>query len=80
MEKIPLYVRILAKLIPILEWDDGTNLSTGEIRKFNFIESQKNQHKFGSQVSSSGDGYDYIWRHISDDYFKCIGKSVERTC
>lgn len=76
----PLYVRILAKLIPVLVWDDETNLAQGEIEKFNFVESCRNKHKFNDQVVGSKGGYDYIWRHISDDWFKVIGKSPERTC
>lgn len=72
---IPLYVRLLAKLIPIL--DSEGNMSTGEIEKFDFVESCKNRHKFNDQVVGSKDGYDYIARHISDDYFKIIGKWKE---
>lgn len=72
---IPLYVQILGKLIPILKTEG--NLSKGEITKFHFVESQKNQYGFGKQVVGSEDGYDFIYRHISDDYFKCIGKVPE---
>ena len=76
----PLYVRILAKLIPVSVWDDEQNLAKGEIVKFNFVESQRNTHKFNDQVVGSEDGFDMIWRHVSDDWFKVIGKSPERTC
>lgn len=77
---IPLHVKALAKLIPVLKWDDGTNLANGEIEKFEYVESQRNQHKFNDQVVGSRDGFDFIWRHISDDWFKVVGKSHERTC
>lgn len=74
---IPLYVKILSKLIPILKTEG--NLSKGEIKKFNFVEGQRNQYGFNKQVISFEDSYDWIWRHISDDYFKCIGKWPEYT-
>lgn len=79
---IPLYVRILAKLIPVLKYEknEEENLSKGEIKKFNFTEGSKNKYGFNKQVLSFEDGYDWIWRHISDDYFKCIGKWPERSC
>lgn len=79
---IPIYIQLLAKLIPILKYDstEEKNLSQGEIKKFNFIESCRNKYGFNKQVLSFEDGYDWIWRHISDDYFKCIGKWHERTC
>jgi hypothetical protein len=78
--KIPLYIRILGLFIPILKWDDDLNLSKGEIRQFNFIQSDKNAFKFNQQVCSFEDSYEWIWRHIHNDYFKCIAKSHERTC
>ena len=77
---IPLYIQILSKLIRILPSVDEQNLSNGEIRKFHFVKDQKNQIGFNDQVVGNKDGYDMIWRHISNDYFKCIGKWPERTC
>lgn len=47
---IPLYVRILAKLIPVLKWEDETNLSNGEITKFKFVESCKNKHRLMTKL------------------------------
>jgi hypothetical protein len=80
MKDIPLHVQALAKLIPVLKWDDEENLAKGEIVKFKYVESQRNQHKFNDQVVGSEGGYDMIYRHISDDWFKVIGKSPERSC
>jgi hypothetical protein len=74
---IPLDVKVLAALIPVLKWENEENLAKGEIEKFNFIESCKNQFKFNQQVVGSKGGYDYIWRHIKDDYFKVIAKTLE---
>jgi hypothetical protein len=76
----PLYVRWLAKSIPVCVWDDEQNLAQGELEKFNFVESQKNTHKFNDQVVGCKGGFDMIWRHVADDWFKVIGKSPERTC
>jgi len=76
----PRYVKILAKLIPISKWENEENLAKGEIVKFNFVESCKNKYGFNKQVLSSEDGYDLIWRHISDDWFKLIAKSPEARC
>lgn len=78
MSKIPNYIKILALTIPILKWKNEENLSRGEIKKFNFVESDKNKHKFNDQICSFEDDYSWIWRHIVNDYFKCIGKSYER--
>ncbi len=75
MEKIPLYVQLLSKLLPVLK-SEG-NVSKGEIVKFKFTESQRNTHGFGDQVVGCEGGYDYIARHISNDYFKMVGKWVE---
>lgn len=75
METIPLYVRILARLIPVLKTEG--NVSKGEIVKFNFTVSSRNKHSFGDQVVGCEQGFDFIWRHISDDYFKVIGKWPE---
>lgn len=72
---IPVYVKILAKLLPILK-SEG-NISTGEIVKFNFTQSQKNTHSFGKQVVGSEGGFEYIARHISNDWFKIVGKWPE---
>lgn len=76
-KSIPYHVSILAKTIPILEWKDGTNLSKGEIKKFNFVKGDQNKFGFNQQVLSFEDKHEWIWRHIADDYFKCIGKSKE---
>lgn len=70
----------LAALIPVLKWDGEENLAKGEIVKFNYSERNRNQHKFNAQVVGCKDGYDMIWRHISDDWFKVVGKSPERSC
>ena len=59
--------------LPIKVLDCENNLATGEIKKFNFIESQKNKFKYNEQIVLCND-YDEIWRHISDDYFKQVGK------
>lgn len=75
---IPLYIRILAKFIPLLKWD--INLAVGEIRKFNFVKSQKNKHSFNEQVIGFEEDFDLIWRHIANDWFKNIGKSPSRSC
>lgn len=75
MKTIPLYVRILARLFPVSKTDG--NVATGEIKKFNFVSSCKNTHHFGQQVVGCEDGFDYIARHISDDYFKIVGKWPE---
>lgn len=82
MDKIPIYVRLLAKLIPVLKYEEGEeeNLAKGEIEKFNFIEGSRNKHKFNEQVVGSSGGHDKIWRHVSDDWFKLVGKWPERTC
>lgn len=78
IDGIPFYVKLLGKTIPILNTEG--NLATGEITKFKFVQSCKNQFGFNKQVVGLEDGYDMIWRHISDDYFKCIGKWPERSC
>lgn len=75
MEKIPLYVQILAKLIPVLRLEG--NISKGEIVKMNFTEGCRNKHGFGDKVVGCEGGFDYSWRHISNDYFKVVGKWVE---
>ena len=74
---IPVHIRLLGLPIKILKWDDDVNLSKGEIKKFNFTESCKNKFSYNQQCLSFEDGYEWIWRHIKDDYFKCIGKSKE---
>jgi hypothetical protein len=78
--KPPLYVRVLAKFIPVFVWPEDPNLAKGEIVKFNYVKSCRGKHKFNDQVVGSEDGYDMIWRHIADDWFKVVGKSHERTC
>lgn len=72
---IPVYVKILARLIPVLKTEG--NISTGEIKKFNFVNSCKNKYSFGQQIVGCEDGFDYIASHISDDYFKIVGKWPE---
>jgi hypothetical protein len=74
---IPIQVQIIARFFYVL-YDIEDNESVGEIRKFNFVESQKNTHEIGKRVVSSeyvGDQYyDFIWIHVGHDYFKCILK------
>lgn len=70
---IPIYIQMLGKLVPIVDYkkeydSDEINYSIGEIRKFNFVESQKNQHRFGKSVSD-GNGR---WVHLADDWFKNV--------
>ena len=73
---------MMAKLIPVLKWgdDEEENLARGELEKFNFVESQRNTHKFNDQVVGCKGGFDYIWRHVADDWFKVIAKTPERSC
>lgn len=80
MKRPPLYIVLLAKLIPVFKDGNEENLAKGEIEKFNYVESCKNKHKFNDQVVGLRYGYDMIWRHISDDWFKVVGKWPERTC
>lgn len=75
---IPNYIAFLSLTIPVLKTEG--NLAVGKIEKFNFIESCKGNKKFNQQVVDSRDGYDLIWRHIHNDYFKMVGKWPERTC
>jgi hypothetical protein len=70
-EDVPFLIRL--KGIPIKILKSEGNLAKGEIVKFNFIEGQKNTHKFKDRVTTSS-GFDGIWEHISQDWFKLIGK------
>lgn len=70
---IPFYIQMLGKLVPIVDYkkeydSNDINFSVGEIRKFNFVEGQKNQHSFGKSVSD-GNGR---WVHLADDWFKNV--------
>lgn len=64
-EDVPIGIQIMATPISILE-SEG-NEATGEITKFKFTESCRNQHKFNDQVVGCTDGYDRIYRHIKND-------------
>ncbi len=75
---IPTYIAFLSLTIPVLKTEG--NLAKGEIEKFNLVESCKNKRKFNEQVVGSRGGYDLIWRHISNDYFKLVGKWPEDHC
>lgn len=79
-EDVPLIIKVMAIPIKIIPTKDEPNLAIGEIKKFKFVESQRNQHKYGQQVTDSEDGYGGIWIHIKNDWFKQIGKWPERTC
>jgi len=74
---IPYHIQAVAKLYPVLSHIED-NEATGNIEKFNFVESCKGESRIGQQVLSSGyegdQWYDYIWVHVGQDYFKCIMK------
>jgi hypothetical protein len=74
VEKIPYHIQVMGKLYNISKTEG--NISTGEIRKFHFVESDKGIHKTGDQVASmeriDNKDYDAIWVHLAQDYFKMI--------
>lgn len=77
---VPLLITLMALPIKVLETKNEPNLATGEITKFKFVESQRNKQEYGKQLVGSEKGYDRIWIHIKNDWFKEIGKYPERTC
>ena len=77
---IPIHIKLLAKLIPVLKWKDMQNLAKGEIEKINFVKGCRGGKTFNQQFVGNVDGYDIIWRHIANDYFKIVGKSPEARC
>lgn len=76
--KIPLLIRLLA--IPIKIIRSKENIAEGKIEKFKFVKSDKNKFSYNQQTVTFEDGYDCIWRHIKNDWFKQIGKWPEQTC
>lgn len=80
---IPLVIKMMSWAYPVTNYlqeygptAGGTiNESTGEIRRFTF----KDKFEIGKQVLSSGyEGdvyYDYIWRHLGGQYYKCTSKT-----
>lgn len=74
------FLAINSLAYPILSYPDCDNLAKGEITKFNFVESCKNQTEIGKRIVGSENGFDCIWVHLGFDYFKLISKTPERTC
>lgn len=71
----PFHIETIAKLYPILKSE--LNVATGEIRKFNFVESCRGKTDIGKRVTSTerinNKDYGAIWVHVGNDYFKLIG-------
>lgn len=80
--KVPYHIRFMGAFFNLVKSEN--NLATGEIRKFNFVEGQRNTHRAGDRVTSmeiiNGKDHGAIWVHLADDYFKMISLWVERTC
>lgn len=74
-EKIPFHIQAIAKVYSVLSTEG--NLSKGEIRKFQFVESQKGRTEIGKRVTTTetinNQDYGAIWVHVGNDYFKMIG-------
>lgn len=70
-------------MYPIQNYDDCENMAKGEIKKFNYVESCRGQHKVGDMVYElicEEDDYDGHWVHLGRDWFKLIHKSYARSC
>lgn len=74
VESIPFHVRQLGRLYPILH-TVAANQARGEIRKFNFCESQKNTLPVGRHVSMTEGEYETLWVCLGNDYFKLLMKA-----
>jgi hypothetical protein len=74
-DNIPYHIQAIGKIFSLIRSKD--NISKGEIRKFNFVESCRNQHGIGKRVLSmeriDNNDYDAIWVGLGNDYFKMIG-------
>lgn len=77
-DSVPTLIQIMAVPLGILEVED--NEAKGEITKFKLVDSQKNAKAYGEQVVGSAGGYDRIYRHIYNDWFKEVGKWPEKSC
>jgi hypothetical protein len=74
-EKIPFHIQAISKVYPVLSTEG--NLAKGEIRKFQFVESQRGRTEIGKRVTTmeiiNNQDYGAIWVHVGNDYFKMIG-------
>lgn len=73
-DSVPLHIRTIGRLYPILH-TVVCNQARGEIKKFHFVESQKNTLRVGHHVTTTEGDYDCLWVCLGNDYFKLILKA-----
>ena len=80
-EHVPIDIWITSWIYPVKDYDDPeSNISKGEITKFKFVESCRNQFEIGKLVCGVEDDCDCHWIHLGRDWFKLVHKSIARTC
>jgi hypothetical protein len=72
---IPFYIKVASMAFPVSKYEDGSNVSKGQIIRLNLRDGEK--QPFGQQLIGSSDGFDWIWRHLGCNYWKVTSQTVE---
>ena len=73
-DEVPLHIREIGKLYPILHTVAG-NRALGEVKRFEFEPGRENTLRTGQAFILHEKGLAYTWIHLGNDFFKLVMKA-----